>query len=321
MDPYEAKFLKSSRVVSLPPGDPARSPLSLFKALRSGPNHRFFPDGTLQQRVEEVCESTAFVHDLGHGNVEAVVIPKRRWVEIEPLSDTALADALQAHANPPALTLAEMEYRASANEDRSCRRSRTKVRRLAKFKRLDTMLTLTYQHNQVDRSLAQLHLAAFVRRVKKVVPGFEYIAVPELQVRGAFHWHLAVRQLSSGYWVKGVYVHSWKLFRAIWRSVIKGGGNIDVQARGKPGRGVHKLSAYLTKYITKGFSTGAKGENRYQASGHALPASVRLDLSCIGQSAVAALVLTIAPEWLAGHLHVSPPLASGGYFICITPGG
>lgn len=319
MDPYDSKLRK--RTPALPvSADHASSPaLTPFKAYSAGPGHRFFTDGTFQQRAEGSVRSRARIFDLGHGQIEAVVQPVIDWVEVEPLSDFALAAAITAHQAAPPLTADEQAERDERNEERSCRRARTKVRRLAKFKRLDTMLTLTYAANQDDRVLAQRHLSAFLRRVKRIIPAFEYVAVAELQKRGAYHWHIAVRRLSAGYWVGGYYVHSWKLLRSIWRSVVDGGGNIDVQASGKPGRGIHKLAGYLTKYITKGFTSGVKHQNRYQSSGCDLPAAVVVDIPCVGMGAVADVYTIILPEWACGRIYTSPPLASGGYFLSITP--
>ena len=321
MDRYEARLLKSSRAVPLPALNAALPPLSPFKAYSAGPGYRFFTDGTFQQRSSTSTHSRARVFDLGHGQIESIVQPVLDWVELEPLSPHALAEAIEQQQLSRVLTPLEQQERDEKNEDRSCRRARTKVRRLAKYKRLDTMLTLTYSENQTDRALAQVHLAAFIRRVKRVIPGFEYVAVAEPQKRGAWHWHMAVKQLGSGYWVGGRYVHSWGLLRSIWRSVIAGGGNIDVQASGKPGAGVHKLASYLTKYITKGFASGCKHQNRYQSSGRDLPAAVVLELPGVGMAAVHDVYSLILPEWSKGRCYTSPPLSSGGYFLSITPSG
>lgn len=321
MDRYDAKLQKSSRAVPVPSGYAAPPPLNPLKAYSAGTGYRFFTDGTFQRRIETPTHSRARVFDLGHGQIEAIISPVRDWVECEPLSPSALADAIEQQHVVHALTPLEREERDVKNEERSCRRARTKVRRLAKYKRLDTMLTLTYTENQQDRKLAQRHLAAFIRRVRLVIPAFEYVAVAETQKRGAWHWHMAVKQVSSGYWVGGKYRHSWNLLRSIWRSVIAGGGNVDVKAPGKPGRGVHKLASYLTKYITKDFASGVKNQNRYQASGSALPDGVTLELPTLGQAAIADVHMVLIPEWVSGRVYTSPPLASGGYFLSFTPDG
>lgn len=321
MDRYDARLQKSARALPLPSGHGTPPPLNPLKAYSAGTGYRFFTDGTFQRRVDTPTHSRARVFDLGHGQIEAIITPVLDWVECEPLSSFALAAAIEQQHVIQVLSPLECEERDAKNEERSCRRARTKVRRLAKYKRLDTMLTLVYAANQTDRQLAQVHLAAFVRRVRRVIPDFEYVAVAETQKRGAWHWHMAVKQLSSGYWVGGKYRHSWNLLRSIWRSVIHGGGNIDVKAPGKPGRGVHKLASYLTKYITKDFASGVKNQNRYQASGCALPAGVTLELPTLGQAAIFDVHMLLMPEWVGGRVYTSPPLASGGYFLCFTPDG
>lgn len=321
MDRYEARVLKSTRSVPLPAGHGTPPPLNPYKTYSAGPGHRFLTDGTFQRRIEAPTHSRARVYDLGHGQIEAIITPVFDWVECEPLSPLALSDAIAQQHVCHVLTPLERLEKDDCNEERSCRRAKTKVRRLAKYKRLDTMLTLTYSENQQDRVLAQKHFAAFVRRLKRVIPSFEYIAVAERQKRGAWHWHAAIKNVLAGYWVGGCYVHSWKLLRSIWRSVIGGGGNVDVKPPGKPGQGVHKLASYLTKYITKGFSSGVKNQNRYQASGCDLPRGVVLELPTVGMYAVRDVYLCVLPEWATGRQYTSPPLASGGYFISITPSG
>lgn len=321
MDRYDARLLKkaSSASVSTLAALP-RPALSLFKAYNAGPGFRFFTDGTLQQRCVTSTHSRARVYDLGHGQIEAVIQAVHDWVEIQPLSPLALSDAIEQHHLGSLLTPFEQLQKDQKNEDRSCRRARTKVRRLAKYKLLDTMITCTYAKNQTDRALAQKHFAAFVRRVKCIIPNFEYIAVAETQKRGAWHWHIAVRQINAGYWVSGRFVHSWGLLRSIWRSVVaECGGNVDVKGPGKRGHSVAKLSSYLTKYISKDFSSGVKHQNRYQSSGRDLPASVVLELPTTGLAALCDVCSLLDIECSKGRLYTSPPLASGGYFLSVTP--
>lgn len=319
MDPYEANLQKRPRVVPVPSGPATTAPLDPFKAYRSGTGYRFFADGSVQFRSETATHSRARIFDLGHGQIEAIITPVKDWYEAAPMSALALAHAAEQYANPLPLSPLEREKLDQANEERSCRRAKTKVRRLAKFKRLDTMLTLTYAVNQTDRELAQKHLTAFVRRVRKVIPDFEYVAVAELQKRGAWHWHIAVRQIKCGYWVAGRFKPSYALLRSIWRDVIQGGGTARVDAPGKPGNGVHKLASYLTKYITKGFGSGVKNQNRYQASGRDLPDGITLELPTLGQAAIADVHFVLLPEWFAGRVFTSPPLKSGGYFLSFNP--
>lgn len=132
---------------------------------------------------------------------------------------------------------------AFENRERASRRARSRLRHLVLASRADHLLTLTYRANIVDPLKACADLAKFVRIVKRRKPDWLYIAVAERQVRGAWHWHLAVcgRQDVA-------------LLRASWRHVV-GDGNIDVAAPRGSGRSqTLSLVRYLGKYLTKGFS-------------------------------------------------------------------
>jgi hypothetical protein len=121
---------------------------------------------------------------------------------------------------------------------------------------LDHMLTLTYQQNVQDVSLAYCDLKRFIRAVRKRVPGFAYCCVHELQKRGAVHFHLAVRGFQDV-----------RFLRSAWLSVV-GAGNIDVQAprgRGSKKWGLALLAGYLSKYIMKN-ATAGNGRQRYRVS-------------------------------------------------------
>lgn len=61
----------------------------------------------------------------------------------------------------------------------------------------------------------------------------------------------------------GVTLKSFKLVRAVWRSVTDElGGNIDVQARKRNcGRAPSKIAAYLSKYMTKAYAEGEPWSN------------------------------------------------------------
>ncbi len=89
------------------------------------------------------------------------------------------------------------------------------------------------------------------------LPTWVYIAVPERQKRGAWHWHLAV----VGWQDVG-------LLRACWLKVV-GDGNIDVQER--VNATVNRrlgIVKYLGNYLTKGFKEGDRELNghRFRAS-------------------------------------------------------
>lgn len=145
----------------------------------------------------------------------------------------------------------DSEY-LEANADRAGRRARSRLRQLILAANLDHLLTLTYRENITDFRQAGGDLSRFVRAVKTYLPDFVYVAVPEKQKRGAWHWHIAVAGRQDV-----------NLLRKLWRQVI-GEGNIDVQ---KPKAGENRrlaLVKYLGKYLAKGFAEGHQELNRHR---------------------------------------------------------
>ena len=128
----------------------------------------------------------------------------------------------------------------------------------------DHLLTLTYRDNVTDFEQASADLARFIRRVKTYLPDWVYIAVPERQQRGAWHWHLAV-----------VGRQDVELLRTSWRHVVSD-GNIDVQ-KPKTRAAEQRLALvkYLGKYLAKGFEDGNRVLN-----GHRYRASLGIDVPC-----------------------------------------
>ena len=138
-------------------------------------------------------------------------MPRYAWTELDA-SPEALERAADAQGNiwdaaagewvPSASSVKDLEERAAANRERSARRAKTQVRRLIKAKNLDTMLTLTYRENMMDRA----HGARF-RRLHEAHPShlswLQYVCVFEEQKRGAWHAHLAVQRVQSHYLHKG----------------------------------------------------------------------------------------------------------------------
>lgn len=139
--------------------------------------------------------------------------------------------------------------------ERAARRAKTQVRRWIMSQRLDYMVTLTYRENVEDRARAVSDLSKFITQVRSHYKGdFPWLAVPERQKRGAWHFHLAVR--------------GWQnvdLLRSIWRGIV-GEGNIDVRTprAGKRARyGRLALAYYLSKYMMKDKDDTEPGESRY----------------------------------------------------------
>lgn len=153
---------------------------------------------------------------------------------------------------------------ADGSLERAGRRAKGVVRRIAKEHQFDYLVTLTTRANQDDYDVAVAMLRAFLRVVRRTIPGYACLAVPERQERGAWHWHLAVRGWQNLYLLR----HAWG---AVCEHYLYGGGNVDVKAPKSGGHGQwanHRLSGYLCKYIGKEMEAdreGLKGRHRYLA--------------------------------------------------------
>jgi len=95
-------------------------------------------------------------------------------------------------------------------------------------------------------------LRSFMKIVRRELPGYRWVAVPERQERGAWHWHLAVKGFQNV-----------RFLRSAWLRVV-GDGNIDVKGPGKRLRvGKLRLAYYLVKYISKKAEDINMGLHRY----------------------------------------------------------
>lgn len=279
-------------------------------------------NGCLYARADTPYAYDLRVHELGHGHVEATALPRYAWHEVGELEPVAMEHYLEALENPSELSRAELLDKAARNRERSTRRARTQVRRLAKFKGLTVLLTLTYRENMLDRARMARDFDVFIKRVRRVIPDFEYVCVFERQKRGAWHAHIAVRRIQSHYFQKGVMVRSYDLLRSMWRGVVgSDNGNVDVSRNKRVARSSAKLAAYLSKYIGKELGEGLeKWENSYSASGRALPAAVSERVLTVSENeAILALWELIAPDAQGCEVHQVLLKSAGGYFVCLHP--
>lgn len=209
------------------------------------------------------------VYDFGNGQIEVTASAVIDWQEAEWSSDYLqdVIDVMQRERSQE-----DQADKDARNRERAARRAKTEVRRLCKAMMADTLLTLTYRANVVDLDLCKAHLKEFVRRVRRIVPGFMAVAGFEQQNRGAWHVHLATARIpvvlrpvnGSGDF------RSFNVLRAIWRSVVgEHGGNVDLSRRKRHSRkSAAEIAAYISKYISKTFLEGVdKGRNRWTKFG------------------------------------------------------
>jgi hypothetical protein len=216
------------------------------------------------------------LRDLGHGHKEASISRSVAWEHVATMSDQAYEMYLENLAQQTPEELAEKE---ASHRERAARRAKTKVRRICKSMGVDALLTLTYRENMQDEELCKKHMKEFVRRVRKLIPGFAYVAALEPQKRGAWHVHMAIHSLPFTLPWAGVKVKSYSVIRAIWRNVVGAlGGNIDQSRRKRNSRKTSgQIASYISKYILKAFEQGAAYSNRYSSSSYSLPDAVRMN--------------------------------------------
>lgn len=278
-------------------------------------------DGTLYKRHDKPYAHDIKVHDLGHGHTEAIVLPRYGWSEVcalSPLAGLDYAQELLRVASEP-LSEAEQLDKLTCNRERSTRRARTRVRRLAKSKGLTTLLTLTYRENMTDRARMQRDLDVFLKRVRRVITGFQYVCVFERQKRGAWHAHIAVQKVLSHYKSKGKLVRSYDLLRSMWRGVVGAdNGNVDVSRNKRVARSTAKLAAYLSKYIGKTFDQAEKHVNAYSASEGGAPPP--LTFRCAGNliDGIAGLYELLDADFPGREIY-TVLCDGGGFYMCLSP--
>lgn len=136
----------------------------------------------------------------------------------------------------------------------SNRRAKAKIRRLCHALGADRLLTLTFRENIIELKEAWKIFKLFVQYFNRMhAHALAYIAVPERQKRGAWHFHLAI---------KGFY--NVNVLRHLWRRAA-GDGNIDITNPLKHEWKRKNLSRYISKYVSKLMDVPA-GSKRYSSS-------------------------------------------------------
>lgn len=260
-------------------------------------------------------EYTLTVHELGNGHREAVVSQVIGWEHVHTLRPEEAEHLREKYGERDA------EEKREANLKRSARRAKTKVRRLVKSMGCDSMLTLTYRANQADLALCKVHLKEFVRRIRRVIPGFGYVACFEQQQRGAWHVHMAIHRLPLKLAAaNGVKVKSYPVILAIWRSVTgELGGAVNERTRKRyTQRSPAKLASYLSKYMLKAYEEGDAWTNRFSASQHSMPEAVRAVFRGASLGELIALAYAFAAD---GVCEVSTWLSRWGETFFISTEG
>ncbi|MEW1781297.1 hypothetical protein AB0305_03755 [Arthrobacter sp. NPDC080086] len=185
-----------------------------------------------------------------NGQVEVSGFPMTQWKRLDQLRDRWRAKATKR---------GESENRGQSVES-SARRARQAIRLRCKAIAASVMLTLSTRQpiTELDEFLK---LFDRFRRIMSKARIFHYVAVPELQKRGAWHLHIAVEGRVARHFA----------IRA-WLRVVGGKGKGYCHIRnpnGGKGRGaweVHKLADYISKYIGKDVDGHELNRKRYWTS-------------------------------------------------------
>jgi hypothetical protein len=130
----------------------------------------------------------------------------------------------------------EMVQDGAVRSPESVRASKTRLRRLIYSLAPDRMLTLTYAENMTDFDQARADLKLFKDSFSKRYPGSSFVAVPERQQRGAWHWHIALRGYFSIHRLRKWWPHGY--------------ARIDYRKR-QMRADAAKIGMYLSKYLSK----------------------------------------------------------------------
>lgn len=206
------------------------------------------------------------VRDFGNGHREAFV------ARVVPDLQRTLEKAIERDVGA-------RTARGEGDRDQSIqaatRRARQQVRLKCKAMAVNSLWTLTFRENVMDRELVLRMVAQFRRRVAALLGSdWRYLYVLERQQRGAWHVHLATHALPVKLTDKGVKVKSWDVMRRIWRSVAgELGGNFDeAKQRTRWGRKARverragRIASYIAGYCAKDIAEAELNQRRFSCS-------------------------------------------------------
>ena len=237
-------------------------------------------DGTLYKGQTLPDTWTVRVWETGNGHRETSARRTVAWTEEGPAKAPmswdeyiAAADTEEERKIRVAMRDAEEAEKLEKNRRRSASRAKTMCRRKIKTCNFDELLTITYRENQEDLELFKRHFKEWIRRMRRELGEFSYVAGFEPQERGAWHAHVACHKLPKTVERDGVKVPAWKLGTMVWRSIVGAdNGMVFVGGKDRFGRprrdrmSVAKMAAYVSKYITKHAELFPSEKNRYSAS-------------------------------------------------------
>ena len=204
-----------------------------------------------------------------NGQRETLIQPRYLFV---PTVDSDNPDCRvdEADQSGTLLEQEQLEERAKRARWKSGQRAKRNCRWKIKQAGFNEMLTITYRQNQTDLALCRKHFAAWLRKMRRAIPGFRGVWGFERQGRGAWHVHVACDRLPVLMQFRGAKVLSWKVGTALWRDVV-GANNGLCFVGGKDGRfnryrSPAKIAGYVSKYLTKDHENGEFGSRMWDST-------------------------------------------------------
>lgn len=208
------------------------------------------------------------------GQVELMAWKRRVYVPIADWDDPGVHADGPVDQSDTELEKEREEQRKKRAAEKSAARAKRTCRHRIKSAGASSLLTCTYREKMTDFDRMRADWAAYLRKLRRAIPGFRAVYAFEPQDRGAWHVHAAIDKLPRYFDTVHGRVRSWDYLRRLWHSVVgDGNGNIDVDGHlktrhGLPGKfraseSLAKLAGYVSKYLTKDHENGIAGRNRW----------------------------------------------------------
>lgn len=211
------------------------------------------------------------------GQCETLIYPRKLYVPEGDIDDPAvLVNEIDQSG-----TLVEEERKEAARKAARVRnkaKAKAKCRHTIKTYALRQLATGTYKENMVDFDRARRDFAAFLRLMRRYIPGFRAVYAFERQDRGAWHWHAAIDKLPPFFVHEGVRLRSFDFVRRMWVRVVgryegKDNGTVNFDGHNKTKLGTPAkwtgnqslalIAGYVSKYLTKDTEEGIEGRNMW----------------------------------------------------------
>jgi len=213
---------------------------------------------------------TVRVQRFANGQAETLIQPRYLYVPATSDPDNPDAHVVEVDQSGTLLEAQQAEERAKRARWKSGQRAKRNCRWKIKQAGFNELLTLTYRVNQTDLALCRKHFAAWLRKMRRAIPGFRGCWGFERQERGAWHVHVACDRLPRLMQFRGAKVVSWRVGTALWRDVV-GPNNGLCFVGGRDGRfnryrSPAKIAGYVSKYLTKDYENGEFGARMWDSS-------------------------------------------------------